>query len=65
VFAGETVRDAVSDIALNGKRKHGLETWTGSQRNIHLDTKYVTNTVTLSRIEGKTTEQREDILFFA
>jgi hypothetical protein len=64
VFTGETVRDAVSDFLLNEKRKYGLETWNDSLRNIHLGTKYVTNTVTLSRIEGKATEQGKIFYFF-
>lgn len=65
MFTGETLRDVVLDIPLNEERKYGLVTWNGSQPNIHLDPKYVTNAVTLSRIEEKTTEQGKDILFFA
>jgi hypothetical protein len=62
-FTGETLYVAVSDIPLHETRKYDLVTWNGSQPNIHLNTKYVTNTVPLSRIEEKTTEQGKDILF--
>jgi hypothetical protein len=63
LFTGETLYIAVSDILIHETRKYDLVTRNGSQPNIHFDTKYVTNTVPLSRIEEKTTVQGKDILF--